>query len=184
MYRYPFDKWMAIGKQGLFGAPNYLLFFLYQKLSPVCIKGSFSCTVNGQQRLIEFSTKSTHFRALYSKMFSMGYEPHASALIDLIVPDKGVLYDIGSNWGWFTLRLATRPGFQGHIHAFEPCPPTYLDLKSVVEQAGIGDRVRCHSVALMDKVGAGSIYLPDHIHRVAAVRHGGRRFRRNRRRRQ
>ena len=85
------------------------------------------------------------------------------------MPDNGVFYDVGSNWGWFSLKLASRPGFKGRIHAFEPCPPTYKDLASVVEQAGIADRVRCHAVALMDRVGSASICLPDHIHRECAV---------------
>jgi FkbM family methyltransferase len=169
MYRYPFDKWTAVGRQGLFGAPNYLLFYLYQKLFPLKILGAFHYSIGSEKKLVRFDTKSTHFRALYSKMFSAGYEPHLSALIDVVVPAKGIFYDVGSNWGWFTLLLASRPDFQGRIHAFEPCPPTFADLTSVVKQAGLEDRVTCHDLALLDKAGSGSIHLPDHIHRECAV---------------
>jgi FkbM family methyltransferase len=169
MYRYPFDRWTSIGRQGLYGAPNLLLFYLYQNFFPGRFLGTFAYQIDGQSKRVRFNTKSTHFRAIYSKMFSMGYEPHVSALVDLIMPDNGVFYDVGSNWGWFSLKLASRPGFKGRIHAFEPCPPTYKDLTSVVEQAGIADRVRCHAVALMDRVGSASICLPDHIHRECAV---------------
>jgi FkbM family methyltransferase len=164
VYRYPFDRWSTVGRQGLFGAHNFLLFYLYKRFFPAGIWGTFLYTFNGQKKRIRFNPKNTQFHAFYFKAYSMGYEPQLSALIDLIVPDNGVFYDVGSNWGWFSLMLASRTGYRGHIHAFEPFPSTFKDLASVVEQAGVGQRVRCHNVALLDRTGAASIYLPDHIH--------------------
>jgi FkbM family methyltransferase len=164
VYRYPFDRWSTVGRQGLFGVHNFLLFYLYKRFFPVTIGGTFLYTFNGQPKRIRFNPKNTQFHALYFKACSMGYEPQLSALIDVITPDKGVFYDVGSNWGWFSLMLASRAGYQGRIHAFEPFPSTFKDLTSVVEQAGVGQYVQCHNVALLDRAGAASIYLPDHIH--------------------
>ena len=53
------------------------------------------------------------------------------------LPEDGVFYDIGSNWGWFTMHVASRPGFRGKIHAFEPFASSYADLCDLVRQAGL-----------------------------------------------
>jgi len=169
VYRYPFDRWATVGRQGLFGAHNFLLYYLYRKFWPLKISGTFFYTINGQQKRIRFNPKNSTFHILYFKMFSEGYEPQISALFDLLVPDKGVFYDVGSNWGWFSMLLASRPGFQGTIHTFEPFPSTYQDLTSVVEQGGVGNVVHCHNIAMMEQTGTASMYLPDHIHSGCAT---------------
>ncbi len=168
-YRYPFDRWSTVGRQGLFGVHNFLLYYLYKQLYPFKIYGTFSYTLNGQKQQIRFNPKNATFHILYFKAYALGYEPQVSALFDLITPAKGVFFDIGSNWGWFTLMLASRPGFEGRINAFEPFPSTFADLSSMVGQAGITDRVRCHNLALLDRTGPVSMYLPDHIHSGCAT---------------
>jgi FkbM family methyltransferase len=168
-YRYPFDRWSTQGKQGLYGAHNLLTFLLYRKFSPFSIKGSFYLTVNGQRKHISYNTKNATYAILYFKQYVMGYEPQVASLFDLVIPDKGVFYDIGSNWGWFSLMAATRPGFQGKIHAFEPFPTTHQDIASMVEQSGLGDRIQLHDFALMAEAGTASMFLPDSIHSGCAT---------------
>ena len=68
--------------------------------------------------------------------------------IDPAAPPDGVFFDVGSNWGYFSLLLAARPGFTGRIHAFEPWPTTYADLDSVVSQAGLRNVITTHRLAL------------------------------------
>lgn len=169
VYRYPFDRWATVGKQGLFGVHNFLLYFLYKKLFPFKITGTFLYTINGQPKRIHFNPRNATFHILYFKAFEMGYEPQVAALMDTLMPAKGTYYDIGSNWGWFSLFHASKPGFSGKIHAFEPYPPTYTDITSMVEQAGIGKFVQCHKIALSDEKGEASISLPDHIHSGCAT---------------
>jgi len=168
-YRYPFDRWSTLGKQGLYGAPNLLSFLLYRKFSPFSIHGTFFLTINGQKKKIWFNSQNATYAILYFKQYSMGYEPQISALFDLIIPDKGAFYDIGSNWGWFSLMAATRPGFQGQVHAFEPFPATHRDLASMIEQAGLTGCIQRHDFALMAEAGTASIYLPDSIHSGCAT---------------
>lgn len=169
VYRYPFDRWATVGKQGLLGAHNFLLYFLYQKFFPFKITGSFFLTINGQKKRIRYNPKNATYAILYFKAYAFGYEPQVAALMDLLLPDKGVFYDIGSNWGWFSLMLASRPGFKGKIHAFEPYPPTYADVTSMFEQAGINGLGQCHNIALTDQKGTASISLPDHVHSGCAT---------------
>ena len=160
-YKYPFDRWSSPHRLGLFGAPFFLLFALYQKLCPFSARGSFSYRIRGEEKSIAFNSKNTQFRALYLAEFKDGYEPLTTALIRLLVPADGTFFDIGSNWGWFSLSLASRPGFMGKIHAFEPFPSSYADLQSTVRQAGLEDLIQCHSLALSDVSGKGDMKLPD-----------------------
>jgi FkbM family methyltransferase len=163
VYRYPFDRWTSLGRQALYGAPNFTAFLLYQKLWPFPSKGKFIANVKGQEKVIWFDVRNTQFHALYFNSFVAGYEPHLTALMDLLAGTNGVFYDIGSNWGWFSLMIASRSDFKGKIHAFEPFPSTYADLTSVMKQAGVEDTVKCHDVALTDRTGQTFMHFPDHF---------------------
>src|ERR1044071_2794578 len=153
IFRYPFERWTSLGRQALFGAPYFTAFLLYQKFWPFPSKGSFVVNVRGQEKLVWFDVRNTQFQALYRSAFASGYEPHLTALMDLLVGTNGVFYDVGSNWGWFSLVIASRSDFSGKVHAFEPFPSTYADLSSVMKQAGVEAVVQCHDVALTDRTG-------------------------------
>jgi FkbM family methyltransferase len=163
VYRYPFDKYTSLGRQALYGAPNFAAFLLYQKIWPLPGKGKFVVNVKGQEKPVWFDVRNTQFHALYFKAFDAGYEPHLTALMDLLAGTNGVFYDIGSNWGWFSLMIASRADFKGKIHAFEPFPSTFADLASVMKQAGVEDTVKCHDVALTDRTGQTFMHFPDHF---------------------
>ena len=163
VYAYPFDRWPSLGSQALFGAPNFALFFLLQRFSPFRPKGIFSYNIEGRELLIQFNSFNTQFCALYRKSFAHGYEPQISALLDLLLPKEGVFYDIGSNWGWFSLLLASKEGFRGVVHAFEPFPSSYRDLCSVIEQASLTGRVKPHDIAVSDRAGSVQMHLSDHF---------------------
>lgn len=169
VYRYPVDRWPSLARQALFGAPNFFLFLLYKKLFPVVPKGTFKFNLNGNGHRIEFDGRNTQFSALYFKAFSGGYEAHIAVLFDLLVPLDGVFLDIGSNWGWFSLFVASKPGFRGQIHAFEPFPSSFRDLESVVAQAGLTERIQCHGFALSEQAGAVSMFLPDKFQSGQAI---------------
>ena len=169
VYAYPFERWDSLGKQALFGAPNFLAFLFFQKFLRVNNQGTFMFQVGGAQKEICFNGYNTQFSALYLKRFAHGYEPQITALLDLITPNDCVFYDIGSNWGWFSLFLASRPAFSGKIHAFEPFPSSYADLQSVVEQSALANVITCHNLALSDRAGSINMRLPDHFQSGQAV---------------
>jgi FkbM family methyltransferase len=168
-YIAPFKRWNSLGRQALFGAPNFLAFFLFQKFWPFKTTGTFTYQAQGRDIPLTFNAKNTQFQAVYSDKFSMGYEPQISALLEVLLPDDGIFYDIGSNWGWFTLHLAAKPNFQGSVHAFEPFPPSYSDFCSMIEQAGLANCVQAHHLALSDHVGRAAMRLPDKFQSGQAV---------------
>ena len=165
IYAYPFERWESLGRQALFGAPFFLTFLFFQKFLRVNNQGTFLF----RDKQIRYNGFNTQFSALYLKRFAHGYEPQITALFDLIAPDDCVFYDIGSNWGWFSLFLASKPAFRGKVHAFEPFPSSYADLRSVVEQAGLSNVIQCHNMALSDRAATINMRLPDGFQSGQAV---------------
>jgi FkbM family methyltransferase len=172
VYAYPFDRWSSLGTQAVFGVPNFALFILFQKFSPFKPQGQFAYVINGHEKILRFNALNTQFHALYFKSFARGFEPQISALMDLLLPRDGVFYDIGSNWGWFSLLLASKPGFQGQIHAFEPFPLSFKDICSLIQQAGLNDKIQTHNLALSDHAGKVSMRLPDKFQSGRATMRG------------
>ena len=139
-----------------------LLFYPLRALSCYESPGKLQVKVGEEERLAGFDARNRQFSALYFDVFSSGYEPEFTTIIDALVPNDGVFYDIGSNWGFFAIHLASRPEFKGVIHAFEPWPSTHLDLTSLVKELDLGSRISCHPIALNDKTGHASMESPGH----------------------
>ena len=97
----------------------------------------FSVDVRGTPRSIVADAGNRQYNVLYFQKYRHAYEPEVSTIISTLLPHDGVLYDVGSNWGYFCLMVASSPEFTGHCHAFEPFPSTYGDLADVVRQAGL-----------------------------------------------
>jgi FkbM family methyltransferase len=165
IYRFPFERWPASrGKQILFGAPHLACFAIGRKLWPGPALGAFVLERDGAHRRVTYDARNSQFQALYRRDFAAGYEPELTALLDVILDPAGVFYDVGSNWGYFSLFVASQPGFAGRVHAFEPFPPSYRDLVSVVMQAGLQTTITCHALALADRPGQVTMRLPDGVH--------------------
>lgn len=109
--------------------------------SVVSSVGKFAFNCNGRTSEIEFDGRNAQFHALYERFFRNGYEIETAILIVRLASDFKVFYDIGSNWGYFSMLLAASPGFSGKIFAFEPNPVSYNDLERTVQQAGLGNRI-------------------------------------------
>lgn len=113
--------------------------------------------------LIHFNAENTQFHSLYDRSYRYGYELETSMVLNSLADDDGVFYDIGSNWGHFSLLLASKPRYTGKIFAFEPFPSSFKDLQSTIEQAGLSDRIKACALALSDFDGESFIELPDGI---------------------
>ena len=117
----------------------------------------------GQKRRFVFDSRKTHFSQLYDKQIYDLCEPELATLLELFLTGDKVFYDIGANWGYFSLYASSLPDYRGCIHAFEPVEETYADLQDWVTQLGQENRVICHKVALSDTDGITQIgIIPDH----------------------
>jgi FkbM family methyltransferase len=68
-----------------------------------------------------------------------------------------VFFDVGANFGYYSLVLASRLNKQCVIHAFEPNPPTLARLRHHVAINGLQDAVHVHNLALSDQVGSAAL---------------------------
>lgn len=144
------------------GKPAKRLFRLMLRLG-VAGEGTFRLNLKNASPRVAFNARNTQFGALYQPQNQPVYEPETSALLDALVPDSSVFFDVGANWGWYSLLIASRPGFTGTVHAFEPFPATFRDLDSVVRQAGLDKVITCHDVALADRDGESSMAFSDGV---------------------
>lgn len=173
LYRAAYSKRRRFSKRFV-GKPAKKLFRLAYHGLGLGGDGEMTLTVDGTTRGLTFNARNTQFHALYLPQYAGGYEAETTCLIDAVLPDDGVFYDIGANWGFFALFAASRPGFRGRVHAFEPLPATYADLDSLVTQAGLRNTITCHQMAASDKESAGSMVVEDGLHSgIARLRAGG-----------
>ncbi len=103
--------------------------------------GVFLYRCAGTEKKIAFDGRNFQFHALYEPGYQAGYELESAVLMMLLCRGGGAFFDIGSNWGYFPLLLASSPEFTGPIFAFEPNPRTFHDLTSVLRQSGTDSRV-------------------------------------------
>jgi FkbM family methyltransferase len=128
--------------------------------------GEFEFTRAGVAKKISFNARNVQFLGVY--VTTEGYELEVAALLDTLLPEGGTFYDIGSNWGYFTLYAAAcRERLT--VHAFEPLHETHQDLVACVEQASLAGHTMCHNVALSDKDGEAHIQIPDGLHSGTAT---------------
>lgn len=139
------------------------LYRILRKMRAVPWRGTFRYGEAGRGISIHFNGRNTQFLSLYDRPYRYGYEIETSLALDSLADNDGAFYDIGSNWGHFSLFLASKPGYKGKILAFEPFPPSFNDLQSTVEQADLSGRISPYALALSDFDGESSMGLPDGI---------------------
>lgn len=74
---------------------------------------------------------------------------------------EGILLDVGANSGIYTV-LAAKMGRD--VVAFEPFPPCIDIFEKNIELNGIGARVSLRRIALSDRTGSATLYVPDASH--------------------
>lgn len=120
-----------------------------------------------------FDARQLHFYAAYRDDDRHGHEPEVAALLETLLAGDRVFYDVGANFGYFSLYAAGIAGYAGAIHAFEPMPATFADLARCVRELGLGPRVACHEFALSDRAGSGLMATADPLHTGIARLVGG-----------
>lgn len=131
---------------------------------PIRCIGVLEVDVNSETRRCQVDLRNTQFHWVYFPEYKHGGEPAVAALIDSLLGNRGIMYDVGSNWGYYSVLVASRAGFEGQVHAFEPYPPTYSDLRRVVSQLGLDSLIQCHPVGLSCLRRQARMASPDNLH--------------------
>lgn len=85
------------------------------------------------------------------------YEPAVVRLFERVIRRGMVALDIGANVGHHTVMLSRLVGPTGRVHAFEPDPRTFVDLRTNV-QANRGANVQIINSALAAETGKAPLY--------------------------
>ena len=91
---------------------------------------------------IKFDARNTQFSSLYLEKYREAYESEIAVLLDLLVPLSGVFFDVGANYGYFSLYVASLSNFSGKIFSFEPHPYSYKDMNDFVNSLGLNGIIR------------------------------------------
>ena len=83
-------------------------------------RGAFNVqTSDGTWHSLDFDAHQSAYLAFVSRENYGGYEPAETMFLEAILPRCQIFYDIGANWGYYTLLAATHPQFFGETFAFE-----------------------------------------------------------------
>jgi FkbM family methyltransferase len=112
----------------------------------------------------------TRLPGLYAWLIARRSRPNLEKIIFLSLVRRGeTVVDAGANTGYYTLLFSRLVGRRGRVHAFEPVPPTFAELRSHVERAGRSGNVALNNCALADEEKATALYLPGDDHGQAAL---------------
>ena len=84
------------------------------------------------------------------------YEKTDSAMIDRLVADGDVFFDIGANIGWYAINVALSRR-ASRIHCFEPIPKTYGYLQRNLELNAVAN-VTAYNFGFSDRAGEFEFY--------------------------
>jgi FkbM family methyltransferase len=140
---------------------------IWCRLLRLPLRGTFGLEYSGTTLWINVETPNSAFETVLTWPHG-SYEPVVRVLVDRLLSDDGAFYDIGANWGYYALFVASRPGFKGQVHAFEPYPPTAEDFAMVLAQTPFADRITLYGVALSDREGLANMTLPHRVKRAQA----------------
>jgi FkbM family methyltransferase len=96
---------------------------------------------------------------LQQRAYYLGYHEHmiVRAFVDTVTPGS-CIFDLGANFGQFTLLSAQLTGSRGQVFAFEPDPNAFAALQRNVVASGFAN-VTCRQAAASDAAGTAIFYI-------------------------
>lgn len=79
------------------------------------------------------------------------FEANVRATYEWWLREGDVAIDAGAHSGKHTLPMARCVGDRGTVYAYEPLPFAFEELQASLQEAGLGDRVRAHNLALSNE---------------------------------
>jgi len=81
-----------------------------------------------------------------------------SNILRKLIKPGDCVFDVGANFGWYTILFSLLIGTKGSVHSFEPVPSTFEELKRNVILNSC-DNVVLNNSAISNIEGSGKIYL-------------------------
>lgn len=106
-----------------------------------------------------------------------GWEPFVHSVMQKCVTSGGVVYDLGANYGIYSMFLARLVGPTGRVYAFEPMPAIMSQLKANIAlnnltnvdfvQLAVSDRIGTAEFRVGFHAGAGHLQSADQYHPIS-----------------
>lgn len=80
-----------------------------------------------------------------------------------------VFLDIGANYSTIGMSVAKHANAHCKVHLFEPQPYLVAYVEEAIKNASLSDRIKMHSVALLDKAGSFDMAVPGHHSGLATL---------------
>ena len=96
--------------------------------------------------------------AFVNGVLRSGYEADSKALLETLIEDGMIVFDVGAHVGTYTLMAARLVGPTGHVYAFEAEAENYAILKKNVELNGY-QNVTCVPKAISNRSGLLTLYV-------------------------
>lgn len=108
----------------------------------------------------------TRLPGLYARLITRRRLPNLEKIVFLRLVRRGdTVLDIGANTGYYTDLFSHLVGGRGRVHAFEPVPPTFAELRQHVRSAN----VVFNNCALADTETTMDLHLPGDDHGQASL---------------
>jgi FkbM family methyltransferase len=91
--------------------------------------------------------------------YGVGYEPEVTSVVSKLVKPDHVVFDVGTNFGWYTTLFVPIVGSNGQTHSFEPSPKTLELLHTNLDLNNCTDRVIVNPIAIGDEVSTAKIHV-------------------------
>jgi len=99
---------------------------------------------------------------LYDELLLYGlHEPRESSVIRRVIHAGMTSFDIGANYGWYTMLFSQLVGQDGKVFAFEPMPPMYEKLQATLAANNNPANSHALPLALGDSISEVSLYRFD-----------------------
>ncbi len=92
---------------------------------------------DGNSGMFEFDAHQSAYLAFASRMLHGGYELAETMFLEAMLEKSRCFYDVGANWGYYTLCAATHPSFKGKIHAFDISRQMNAAISRMAQELGL-----------------------------------------------
>ena len=108
--------------------------------------------IKTQKRDIQLFASRTDMRIAPMEMLNFGfYDENELDIIEKLIPEDVVFFDIGANVGWYSLNIAKMKK-DACIYAFEPIPKTFDALRKNIQLNNM-DGISIHPIGFSNKTG-------------------------------
>lgn len=97
---------------------------------------------------------------MYTVPYTGTFEAKETEFVRSLIKPRFTCFDIGANFGWYTILLSQAVGKEGRVHAFEPLPQTVNVLETNV-RLNHCENITVNRMALDESSGEKELYLPD-----------------------